>query len=89
MSTVDLMLPPPFASEDSEHPPPPAAPDYSSLVVAAERQPLRCLPPRSHNSPCESSAACRGAETGGGDENWEETKTAARCPAVCQVLIKL
>lgn len=83
------MLPPPFASEESEHPPPPAAPDYSSLVVATERQPSRCLLPGSHNLACESSVACRGAETGGGNENWEETKIAERVPAVCQVLIKL
>lgn len=62
MSTVDSMLPPPFASEVSEQPSPPAAPDYSSLVEAAERQPSPCLLPGSHN-------ASRDSETGGGDGN--------------------
>lgn len=42
---------------------PPAAPDYSSLVVAAERQPTPRRPPDSHIVPCVSGAPHRHGET--------------------------
>lgn len=42
---------------------PPAAPDYSSLVVAAERQPTPRRPPDSHIVPCDSGELQRREET--------------------------
>lgn len=58
---------------------PPAAPDYSSLVVAAERQPTSCLPSDSHIVSCDSGAACHSDKNGGGGGYegygcWEEDK---------------
>lgn len=60
---------------------PPAAPDYSSLVVAAERQPTPSLPSDSHIVSCNSGAVCHSEKIGGGGGTvcWKETKTAARC----------